>query len=190
KDLGNMQNYNQIQFSQINSPTISLLECQNIPLVDESDIQFVHYNKNRYFDSQILSREEQFDNSSEDEVDNDNKNKTTLSHAELRRQLHIKSEQKRRAEIKDAFEELRKHLPDTYTDRKMSKSVLLQKGNHSCYFIGTSNKETFAKFTTIIVNFCKAVLYLKNSLRKENILLDEINCLNQNCVYLRAELKK
>ncbi|CAG8812174.1 35016_t:CDS:2, partial [Gigaspora margarita] len=95
--------------------------------MDESDIQFVHYNKNVYFNSHILSHEEQFDNSSEDGVDNDDTNSTTMSHAELRRRIHIKSERRRRAEIKNAFEGLRKQLPNTYTGRKMSKVALLQK---------------------------------------------------------------
>ncbi|CAG8819235.1 46004_t:CDS:2, partial [Gigaspora margarita] len=75
---------------------------------DESNIQFVHYNKNMYVDSHILSYEEQFDNSSEDGVDNNDTNSTTLSHTELRRQIHIKSERRRHAEIKYAFERLRK----------------------------------------------------------------------------------
>ena len=52
-----------------------------------------------------------------------------MSQVEVRRQIHIQSEQKRRAEIKDGFEELRRQLPTTYTGRKLSKAVLLQKGN-------------------------------------------------------------
>ena len=52
-----------------------------------------------------------------------------MSQIEFRRQIHIQSEQKRRAEIKDGFEELRRQLPTTYTGRKLSKAVLLQKGN-------------------------------------------------------------
>ncbi|CAG8837748.1 1644_t:CDS:2, partial [Gigaspora margarita] len=89
---------------------------------DESDIQFFHYDKNMYFDSQILSRDEQLSEGGVDDT-----NSTTLSHAELRRQIHIESERRRRAEIKDAFEGLRKHLKITYTGRKMSKVALLQK---------------------------------------------------------------
>lgn len=53
---------------------------------------------------------------------------STMSQVEFRRQIHIQSEQKRRAEIKDGFEELRRQLPTTYTGRKLSKAVLLQKG--------------------------------------------------------------
>ncbi|KAL1916580.1 uncharacterized protein VTP21DRAFT_5771 [Calcarisporiella thermophila] len=45
---------------------------------------------------------------------------------ELRRQIHIQSEQKRRAQIKDGFEILRKQLPGC-VNKKMSKATLLQK---------------------------------------------------------------
>ncbi|RIB23563.1 hypothetical protein C2G38_2032630 [Gigaspora rosea] len=95
-----------------------------------------------------LSRDEPFDNSSLDCDDIDDCSK--MSHVEFKPQIHVQSEQKRRAEIKDAFEELRRQLPTTYTGRKMSKTVLLQ----------------------------KAVSHLKNQSRKESFLLDEINRLN------------
>ncbi|KAI8986480.1 hypothetical protein BDB01DRAFT_720189 [Pilobolus umbonatus] len=49
-----------------------------------------------------------------------------LSNSELRRITHIQSEQKRRAQIKDGFEELRSELP-SYINKKMSKVVLLQR---------------------------------------------------------------
>ncbi|KAL1936466.1 hypothetical protein VTP01DRAFT_600 [Rhizomucor pusillus] len=45
---------------------------------------------------------------------------------ELRRQIHIQSEQKRRAQIKDGFEELRNHLPSCL-NKKMSKVALLHR---------------------------------------------------------------
>jgi len=44
--------------------------------------------------------------------------------AELRRQIHIQSEQKRRAQIKDGFEDLRKQLPNCVS-KKLSKAVIL-----------------------------------------------------------------
>jgi hypothetical protein len=47
-----------------------------------------------------------------------------VSNAEIRRQIHIQSEQKRRAQIKDGFDELRKHLPGC-NNKKMSKAALL-----------------------------------------------------------------
>ncbi|KAI7905399.1 uncharacterized protein BX663DRAFT_483919 [Cokeromyces recurvatus] len=46
--------------------------------------------------------------------------------SELKRQIHIQSEQKRRAQIKDGFEELRNELP-TCLNKKMSKVTLLHK---------------------------------------------------------------
>ncbi|ORX53611.1 helix-loop-helix DNA-binding protein, partial [Hesseltinella vesiculosa] len=45
---------------------------------------------------------------------------------ELRRQIHIQSEQKRRAQIKCGFEELRNELP-TCLNKKMSKVALLHR---------------------------------------------------------------
>ncbi|RCI05418.1 hypothetical protein CU098_013459, partial [Rhizopus stolonifer] len=57
----------------------------------------------------------------EDNKQNDHSN---MSSAEIRRQIHIQSEQKRRAQIKDGFDELRKHLPGC-NNKKMSKAALL-----------------------------------------------------------------
>ncbi|KAL1918372.1 uncharacterized protein VTP21DRAFT_3032 [Calcarisporiella thermophila] len=57
---------------------------------------------------------------------NANNDHPSLSSAELRRQTHIQSEQKRRAEIKDGFEILRKQLPGCI-NKKLSKAALLQK---------------------------------------------------------------
>ncbi|CAO3630828.1 unnamed protein product [Cunninghamella echinulata] len=45
---------------------------------------------------------------------------------ELRRQIHIQSEQKRRAQISDGFQELRQHLPGCI-NKKMSKAALLHR---------------------------------------------------------------
>ncbi|KAI8067693.1 Myc-type, basic helix-loop-helix domain-containing protein [Gilbertella persicaria] len=43
---------------------------------------------------------------------------------EIRRQIHIQSEQKRRAQIKDGFDELKNHLPGC-SNKKLSKAALL-----------------------------------------------------------------
>ncbi|KAG2223645.1 hypothetical protein INT45_010004 [Circinella minor] len=65
---------------------------------------------------------------SDDEPDDEEMDKEGEEHgfsnAELRRQIHIQSEQKRRAQIKDGFDELRKHLPGC-NNKKMSKAALL-----------------------------------------------------------------
>jgi HSP90 family molecular chaperone len=53
-------------------------------------------------------------------------NGNPINNAELRRQIHIQSEQKRRAQIKDGFEDLRKQLPGCL-NKKMSKAALLHR---------------------------------------------------------------
>jgi len=62
------------------------------------------------------------DDDEDDEDDEDDMD--DMSNAELRRQIHIQSEQKRRAQIKDGFEELKKHLPGCQ-NKKMSKAAML-----------------------------------------------------------------
>lgn len=57
-----------------------------------------------------------------------------MSSAEIRRQIHIQSEQKRRAQIKDGFDELRKHLPGC-NNKKMSKAALLTRSKFSAVFL-------------------------------------------------------
>ncbi|KAI8880595.1 HLH-domain-containing protein [Backusella circina FSU 941] len=56
-------------------------------------------------------------------IDNEGDN---TSMTELRRQIHIQSEQKRRAQIKDGFEDLRNELP-ACLNKKMSKVTLLHR---------------------------------------------------------------
>ncbi|CAO3672329.1 hypothetical protein G6F70_005058 [Rhizopus microsporus] len=51
---------------------------------------------------------------------------TDTNVSELRRQIHIQSEQKRRAQIKDGFEDLRSELP-ACLNKKMSKVTLLHR---------------------------------------------------------------
>ncbi|KAI9484444.1 hypothetical protein BDB00DRAFT_855748 [Zychaea mexicana] len=68
-------------------------------------------------------KEDSDDEADDDEIDKEAEERG-LSNAELRRQIHIQSEQKRRAQIKDGFDELRKHLPGC-NNKKMSKAALL-----------------------------------------------------------------
>ncbi|KAI7880204.1 hypothetical protein K492DRAFT_130345 [Lichtheimia hyalospora FSU 10163] len=69
-------------------------------------------------------QDDQEDNQQQaDENDTDDANMTT---AEMRRQIHIQSEQKRRAQIKDGFEDLRNELP-ACLNKKMSKVALLHR---------------------------------------------------------------
>ncbi|KAI8333181.1 hypothetical protein EDC96DRAFT_526094 [Choanephora cucurbitarum] len=69
-----------------------------------------------------------FQQNQKDDSDNDEDttNNSNLSSTELRRQIHIQSEQKRRAQIKDGFEELRNELP-ACLNKKMSKVALLHR---------------------------------------------------------------
>ena len=53
-----------------------------------------------------------------------------MTTAEMRRQIHIQSEQKRRAQIKDGFEDLRNELP-ACLNKKMSKVALLHRSKYS-----------------------------------------------------------
>ncbi|KAI9265115.1 hypothetical protein BDA99DRAFT_42879 [Phascolomyces articulosus] len=59
-------------------------------------------------------------------VDDENTAQGNMSTAEMRRQIHIQSEQKRRAQIKDGFEDLRNELP-ACLNKKMSKVALLHR---------------------------------------------------------------
>lgn len=63
-----------------------------------------------------------------------------MSSSEIRRQIHIQSEQKRRAQIKDGFEELRSELP-ACLNKKMSKVALLHRSkyNMKCLLISRLN---------------------------------------------------
>lgn len=71
--------------------------------------------------------------SSEQEEDMD-----SISAAELRRQIHIQSEQKRRAQIKDGFDELRQHLPGC-VNKKMSKAALLHRSTSPSHLFVSSS---------------------------------------------------
>ncbi|KAI9303068.1 hypothetical protein BJ944DRAFT_289673 [Cunninghamella echinulata] len=78
-------------------------------------------NDDNAYQQQHPSKKHHSDN---DQSDNDD---TTLATtAEMRRQIHIQSEQKRRAQIKDGFEELRAELP-ACLNKKMSKVALLHR---------------------------------------------------------------
>lgn len=75
--------------------------------------------------------------------------------SELKRQVHIQSEQKRRAQIKDGFDELRNELPSCI-NKKMSKVALLHKSkkkrkkkiNLFIHFYSCSTYSTFKKYSS------------------------------------------
>ncbi|CAO0794838.1 unnamed protein product [Mucor circinelloides] len=80
------------------------------------------------FESQPQQQQpqQQQQNEVEGESDDNEENNSNLTSTELRRQIHIQSEQKRRAQIKDGFEELRNELP-ACLNKKMSKVALLHR---------------------------------------------------------------
>jgi len=136
---------------------------------DELDIpEFKQYNKEIYESSKSGNRRRRKNTredcdtaSSLDGYDGEDGN-GSVTHAEFRRQIHIQSEQRRRAEIKDGFEELRRQLPINNNGRKMSKALLLQ----------------------------KTVAHLKNMKSKETFLIEEVNRLHQYISYLATELER
>ncbi|KAK4510554.1 uncharacterized protein ATC70_004985 [Mucor velutinosus] len=71
-------------------------------------------------------QQQQQQNEAEGESDENEEHNSNLTSTELRRQIHIQSEQKRRAQIKDGFEELRNELP-ACLNKKMSKVALLHR---------------------------------------------------------------
>ncbi|KAI9321740.1 Myc-type, basic helix-loop-helix domain-containing protein, partial [Dichotomocladium elegans] len=72
-----------------------------------------------------------------------------LSNAELRRQIHIQSEQKRRAQIKDGFDELRKHLPGC-NSKKMSKAALLTRTVQQIQHLKSMQSELLAEVERLV----------------------------------------
>ncbi|KAI7872219.1 hypothetical protein BDF14DRAFT_1717667, partial [Spinellus fusiger] len=90
--------------------------------------QALHRKKQRKIPGEL--KEDCNDDSEKDDEDDDNEDEggdiKGLSSTEMRRQIHIQSEQKRRAQIKDGFEDLRNELP-ACLNKKMSKVALLHR---------------------------------------------------------------
>ncbi|KAI9497341.1 hypothetical protein BDB00DRAFT_756730 [Zychaea mexicana] len=94
--------------------------------------EFHQYSKETYENGSSNSKKrrrnhkedgDNIDNSASSDQEDD---MDSVSAAEMRRQIHIQSEQKRRAQIKDGFDELRQHLPGC-VNKKMSKAALLHR---------------------------------------------------------------
>ncbi|CAG8757831.1 11327_t:CDS:2, partial [Dentiscutata erythropus] len=121
------------------APSSPITSFDYLDSVTPDDIpEFKQYNKEKYESAKSGSRrrrkptrEECDTASSLDGYEEEDGNRQFLypsvTHAEFRRQIHIQSEQRRRAEIKDGFEQLRRQLPFNTNGRKMSKATLLQK---------------------------------------------------------------
>ncbi|CAI2189870.1 2889_t:CDS:2, partial [Funneliformis geosporum] len=161
---------------------------------DELDIpEFKQYNKEIYESSKSgnrrrrkSTREDCDTASSLDGYDGEDGN-GSVTHAEFRRQIHIQSEQRRRAEIKDGFEELRRQLPINNNGRKMSKALLLQKSKISRF--SDFNYQYFNLIDPPLLD-STSVAHLKNMKSKETFLIDEVNRLHQYISYLATELER
>ncbi|CAG8609993.1 5642_t:CDS:2 [Paraglomus brasilianum] len=141
------------------SASFSSIDIRDSPISDELDVtEFYQYNKEKYESAKAGTRrrrkggrDEGDTASSLDGDDGDESNRYALAYMQIfdknacgiitwfRRRIHIQSEQKRRAEIKDGFEELRRQLPYGIHGRKMSKAVVLQKSG--CLFPNDESRE-------------------------------------------------
>ncbi|KAG0172719.1 hypothetical protein DFQ28_009940 [Apophysomyces sp. BC1034] len=87
---------------------------------------------------------------SDDDMDEDDESDSRgPTNAELRRQIHIQSEQKRRAQIKDGFDELRKHLPGC-NNKKMSKAALLTRTVQQIQHLKNMQKELLSEVERLV----------------------------------------
>ncbi|ORZ25060.1 hypothetical protein BCR42DRAFT_362980 [Absidia repens] len=97
------------------------------PTSDSDDLSFEQPKSKKRSQQQHQRQQQVMDSPSSvvENVDDTDENGLATT-AEMRRQIHIQSEQKRRAQIKDGFEELRSELP-TCLNKKMSKVALLHR---------------------------------------------------------------
>ncbi|KAI8880420.1 HLH-domain-containing protein [Backusella circina FSU 941] len=117
----------------VTTPPTSLTEkIANVNKLPESFLpEFHQYSKETYENGSCQKKRRRNNNNNnnsnnKDEETNNQSDEDELDAAEVRRQIHIQSEQKRRAQIKDGFEELRQHLPGC-VNKKMSKAALLHR---------------------------------------------------------------
>jgi hypothetical protein len=108
-----------------NSPAMAmaLTPAQKSALVDVQNAQAASVEQ------QLMSQGIDTSDMSMDELRslaNQMQNISASTAAELRRHMHIQCEQKRRAQIKDGFEELKALLPGV-TNKKVSKAVVLSR---------------------------------------------------------------
>ncbi|ORY03971.1 HLH-domain-containing protein [Basidiobolus meristosporus CBS 931.73] len=94
---------------------------------DNGLLEIQEYSKEAYEQASGCTRKRSRQSFSEEsETYSDGGEEHGVSNAEMKRQVHIQSEQKRRAQIKDGFEELKKHLPNC-SNKKISKACILSK---------------------------------------------------------------
>lgn len=102
-------------------------ESPNIcPIPSNQQLFFSYSSSSSSSASESSSPKQEEPKKNPDIQDCSRKNNDKVANSELRRQIHIQSEQKRRAQIKDGFEDLRNELP-SYLNKKMSKVALLHR---------------------------------------------------------------
>ncbi|KAK9761623.1 hypothetical protein K7432_013348 [Basidiobolus ranarum] len=107
-------------WTPLDSPVISSSSENGILEIQE-------YSKEAYEQASGCNRKRSRHSFSEEsETNSDGGEDHGASSAEIRRQVHIQSEQKRRAQIKDGFDELKRHIPNC-SNKKISKACILNK---------------------------------------------------------------
>ncbi|CAO3635526.1 unnamed protein product [Mucor hiemalis] len=106
--------FNDIALEKVNQriPNVNQLPDSLLP-------EFHQYSKEIYMNSGS-SKRGRYQKRQQEKCD------ASVDSSELRRQVHIQSEQKRRAEIKDGFETLRQNVPGC-VNKKLSKATLLKR---------------------------------------------------------------
>jgi hypothetical protein len=104
--------------------------------------EFLQYSKEAYeqqqSNGQICNKKKKRTNTTDSIIPQAKDEHVKLSSTEIRRQIHIQSEQKRRAQIKDGFEDLRNELPSCL-NKKMSKVALLHRSKS--FIVGLIKKK-------------------------------------------------
>ncbi|KAI7894461.1 uncharacterized protein EV154DRAFT_438359 [Mucor mucedo] len=121
---------------------------------EESDISFLENDAN---DDVVISKEKSTTN-----------NNGKLINSELRRQIHIQSEQKRRAQIKDGFEDLRNELPSCL-NKKMSKVALLHRTVQHIQHLKNTQMTIYAELERLITENEQLRKFQENVVQKQSL---------------------
>jgi len=123
----NATNFFRNPFSAQESPNSMSMSNSALPVGSEFYLPDFHeYSRQQYelSTNPALKKKHRMSTISDDLTMDDENDEHKA--AEVRRQIHIQSEQKRRAQIKDGFEDLRKQLPNC-VNKKVSKASILSK---------------------------------------------------------------
>jgi len=151
--------------------TLSEITAKASSLPDAFYPEFLQYSKESYEQSTGLSNKkrrrrtssrmaEDTDGMSDDEDTNE------MSTAEIRRQIHIQSEQKRRAQIKDGFDELRSELPSCF-NKKMSKVALLHRTVQHIQHLKNTQMTILGELERLVAENEQLRKFQENTLQKQ-----------------------